>query len=95
MDDFGSQSVELHIYDMTQGMASMMSPILLGKRELIVKIFSTIIIFSSIKSALGRQIDGVWHTAVVVFGREYFFGSQGITSCTPVNMTSHSLTARR
>jgi hypothetical protein len=37
----------------------------------------------------GRQIDGVWHTAVVVFGREYFFGSQGITSCAPVSMTSH------
>jgi hypothetical protein len=32
---------------------------------------------------LGRQIDGIWHTAVVVFGREYFFGSQGITSCSP------------
>ena len=31
MDDFGSHSVELFIYDMTQGMASMMSPLLLGK----------------------------------------------------------------
>jgi hypothetical protein len=31
MDDFGSQSVELYIYDMTQGMAQMMSPLLLGK----------------------------------------------------------------
>ncbi|CRK92432.1 CLUMA_CG005999, isoform B, partial [Clunio marinus] len=59
-EDFGCQNVELHIYDMTQGMAAMMSPILLG-----------------------RRIDGVWHTAVVVFGREYFFGSQGITSCSP------------
>lgn len=35
---------------------------------------------------LGRQIDGIWHTAVVVFGREYFFGSQGITSCAPVSI---------
>lgn len=35
----------------------------------------------------GRQIDGIWHTAVVVFGREYFFGAQGITSCPPVNNT--------
>lgn len=31
MDDYGSQSVELYIYDMTQGMASMMSPLFLGK----------------------------------------------------------------
>lgn len=31
MDDFGCHSVELYIYDMTQGMARMMSPLLLGK----------------------------------------------------------------
>lgn len=31
MDDFVSHGVELYIYDMTQGMASMMSPLLLGK----------------------------------------------------------------
>lgn len=31
MDDYGSQGVELHIYDMTQGMAAVMSPLLLGK----------------------------------------------------------------
>lgn len=34
---------------------------------------------------IGRQIDGIWHTAVVVFGREYFFGSHGISSITPVS----------
>ncbi|KAG5683853.1 hypothetical protein PVAND_013115 [Polypedilum vanderplanki] len=71
MDDFGSHSVELYIYDMTQGMASMMSPLLLG-----------------------RQINGIWHTAVVVFGREYFFGSQGITSCSPVSLESFKLHAK-
>lgn len=32
---------------------------------------------------LGKQIDGVWHTAIVCFGKEYFYGSNGITSCTP------------
>lgn len=79
MDDFGSHSVELYIYDMTQGMAAMMSPLLLGKFNFL---------FSAIKinyfQFKGRQIDGLWHTAVVVFGREYFYGSQGITSCSPV-----------
>uniref|UniRef100_A0A1L8E5S5 Putative muscle system process n=1 Tax=Nyssomyia neivai TaxID=330878 RepID=A0A1L8E5S5_9DIPT len=60
MDDDGSQRVELYIYDLTQGMASMMSEMILG-----------------------RHIEGVWHTGVVVFGREFFFGSQGIQSCPP------------
>lgn len=32
MDDFGSHGVDLYIYDMTQGMARMMSPMFLGKR---------------------------------------------------------------
>ncbi|XP_018023450.1 uncharacterized protein LOC108679354 isoform X3 [Hyalella azteca] len=32
---------------------------------------------------LGKQIDGVWHTGVVAYGREYFFGSGGIESCKP------------
>lgn len=45
---------------MTKGLASMMSPLLLG-----------------------RRIDGVWHTSVVVFHREYFFGSHGISTCSP------------
>ena len=32
---------------------------------------------------LGKQIDGVWHTAIVCFGKEYFYGSNGISSCHP------------
>ncbi|XP_012233828.1 uncharacterized protein [Linepithema humile] len=53
-------SVELYIYDLTKGMAAMMSPILIG-----------------------RQLDGIWHTAIVAYGREYFFGSGGIHSIRP------------
>lgn len=34
---------------------------------------------------LGKQINGVWHTGVVVFGMEYFFGSDGISFCEPAN----------
>jgi len=33
----------------------------------------------------GRQIDGVWHTAVVAFGEEFFYGGIGIQSCSPVS----------
>ncbi|WAQ96638.1 DESI1-like protein [Mya arenaria] len=33
---------------------------------------------------LGKQIDGVWHTGIVVFGKEYFFGGmEGISQCRP------------
>ncbi|XP_013090292.2 desumoylating isopeptidase 1-like [Biomphalaria glabrata] len=33
---------------------------------------------------LGRQINGIWHTGIVVYGQEYFFGgSSGIEACSP------------
>lgn len=32
---------------------------------------------------VGKQIDGVWHTSIVCFDKEYFYGGQGITHCTP------------
>ncbi|XP_065560568.1 uncharacterized protein LOC136027343 isoform X3 [Artemia franciscana] len=34
---------------------------------------------------LGTTIDGIWHTSVVVYGKEYFFGSIGIQACIPGN----------
>ncbi|XP_074036198.1 uncharacterized protein isoform X2 [Leptinotarsa decemlineata] len=55
-----STKVQLYIYDLSGGMASRISPMLLGKK-----------------------IDGIWHTSIVVFGREYFFGSRGVESCNP------------
>lgn len=62
MEDEECQKVELYIYDLTQGMAAMMSGMLLG-----------------------QHFDGIWHTAVVIHGREYFYGSQGIQCCPPVS----------
>ncbi|EFN76471.1 UPF0326 protein FAM152B [Harpegnathos saltator] len=53
-------TVELYIYDLTKGMAAMMSRLLIG-----------------------RQLDGIWHTAIVAYGREYFFGPAGIQSIRP------------
>lgn len=32
---------------------------------------------------LGKTIDGIWHTGVLVFGREYFFGGGGIQALAP------------
>uniref|UniRef100_A0A8C5AXD0 Complement component C9 n=1 Tax=Gadus morhua TaxID=8049 RepID=A0A8C5AXD0_GADMO len=31
----------------------------------------------------GKQLDGIWHTAVVVHGEEFFYGGVGITNCPP------------
>lgn len=51
--------VTLHIYDLSQGMAKVFSPMYLGK-----------------------QINGIWHTGVVVYGKEYYFGG-GICAGVP------------
>ncbi len=35
---------------------------------------------------LGKQIDGIWHTGVIAFGNEYYFGGeicQGPPGMTP------------
>ncbi|XP_071797684.1 uncharacterized protein [Asterias amurensis] len=32
---------------------------------------------------LGTHLDGIWHTSIVIFGREYFYGGGGIESCKP------------
>lgn len=32
---------------------------------------------------LGKQLDGIWHTAIVVHGKEYFFVGEGINNCPP------------
>ena len=29
------------------------------------------------------EIEGIWHTSLVVHGFEWFFGSQGIQTCSP------------
>lgn len=45
-------SIKLQVYDVSNGMAKMMSLPLLGK-----------------------QIDGIWHTGIVAYGKEYYYGS--------------------
>ncbi|NWU97986.1 DESI1 isopeptidase, partial [Upupa epops] len=32
---------------------------------------------------LGKQLDGIWHTSIIVHKDEFFYGSGGITSCPP------------
>lgn len=32
---------------------------------------------------LGKQLEGIWHTSIIVFKEEFFYGGGGITSCMP------------
>ncbi|XP_075889764.1 desumoylating isopeptidase 1-like [Nelusetta ayraudi] len=32
---------------------------------------------------LGMQLDGIWHTGIVVHGKEFFFSGEGINNCPP------------
>ena len=32
---------------------------------------------------LGMDTEGIYHTGIVVFGQEYFFGADGIKTCQP------------
>jgi hypothetical protein len=47
----GPWSVQLYVYDLSQGMAKQFSP-----------------------AFLGHEIEGIWHTGIVVYGKEYFYG---------------------
>ncbi|XP_017493006.1 PREDICTED: uncharacterized protein LOC108381110 [Rhagoletis zephyria] len=36
---------------------------------------------------IGKELPGIWHTAVIAYDREYFFGGMGVVSC-PVGATN-------
>lgn len=57
--------VQLYVYDLSRGMASALSPALLG-----------------------QQIDGIWHTSVVIGGEEHYFGG-GINVAVPAGSTPY------
>ena len=62
-----SYRVELYIYDLSAGMARQLAPML------------------GIGGAFGLNFDleGIWHTAIVVHNTEWFFGGTGIERSTP------------
>ena len=45
--------------------------------------------YVSIFISIGKQLEGIWHTGIVVFNREYYYGGSGIESCRPVSAQSH------
>lgn len=91
-----NQTVELYIYDLTSGMAAMMSQVnrILNQNfyslKWIVHVYLLYLLYL-LKMLLGRHIEGVWHTAVVAYGREFFYGGSGIQSCMPVSIEALSL----
>lgn len=38
----------------------------------------------------GQHVEGIWHTAIVAYGREYFFGPSGIQTARPVSISLHN-----
>ena len=75
----------LHVYDLTGSMAKIMSTALIGDQTFYISYFCIKMYLIIWFLILGKQIDGIWHTGIVAFGREYFFGGAGIQSCEPVS----------
>ncbi|GAA5882665.1 hypothetical protein JCM16303_006535 [Sporobolomyces ruberrimus] len=59
------EPVQLYVYDLSNGMAQSLGPMLVG-----------------------RPIEGIWHTSLVLYGIEVWFG-QGIHSKSPPGTTHH------
>lgn len=46
------------------------------------------------RQLVGRQFDGIWHTGIVVYGKEFYFGggiSYDLPGSTPFGMQSRLL----
>ncbi|VDM35454.1 unnamed protein product [Hydatigera taeniaeformis] len=47
------------------------------------------------QTLVGKQFDGIWHTSVVVYNREYFFSQGGISCCRPGSVQGAQLVERK
>ena len=83
--------VTLHVYDLSNGLARALSMQLLGKQveetcNLKPVLWSTqrpgSQLFHASQPFCTVQIDGVWHTAVVVHGTEHYYGG-GLQQAVP------------
>jgi desumoylating isopeptidase 1 len=76
-------NVRLYIYDISFGLASAYGSSLLGNIFVNKSNIHCCRHLSVSLSRSGRPIDGVWHTGVAVYGREYLFGSSGVSYTSP------------
>ena len=79
--------VTLYIYDLSKGMARSLSTLFLGNFSISgYFLFNLKYRFLFLwKFVKGREIPAIWHTSIVVYDREYFFGGGGIESCIAVS----------
>lgn len=79
------EDVLLYVYDLSGGMASVLGQQLLRKFLFIYLLF---IVFNlNYFNITEKKLEGIWHSAIVVFGKEHFFGSNGISICQPVSIS--------
>ena len=79
-------SVHLYIYDLSRGLAKQLSMMFIGEFHLIHLI---VLLYFSLSA--GKQIEGIWHTGIVAYGREWFYGGNGIENVPPVSQTSRGI----
>ncbi|XP_015427399.1 PREDICTED: desumoylating isopeptidase 1 [Myotis davidii] len=58
-------------------------PALRAERKLFPPPLGRSPVAKSLLFSTGKQLEGIWHTSIVVHKDEFFFGSGGISSCPP------------
>jgi len=81
------EKVQLYVYDLSNGLARQLSPMLLNKQVLHTRCSHRATSCSQAFQCYAIVcIDGIWHTAIVVGGLEYYYGggvNQSIPGSTP------------
>lgn len=73
--------VFLYVYDLSAGLARKLSKKIMS---LFPNYFPNCMRFNF--TLEDQEVDGIWHTSVVVFGKEYAYGTSGITESEPVSI---------
>ena len=85
MSSEDGEKVQLYVYDLSNGLARQLSPMLLHKQVCSTAYSSTLLsLRGQVRNFLQvyLQIDGIWHTAIVVGGLEYYYGG-GVNQSKP------------
>ncbi len=80
--------VQLYVYDLSHGMMATLSPQLLGSPSVFQHRVFVLVDHAFFLASSGVRLEALWHTAVVVYGIEFFFGSAGIQTAHPVRLYS-------
>ncbi|XP_038406341.1 desumoylating isopeptidase 1 isoform X16 [Canis lupus familiaris] len=88
--------VKLYVYDLSKGLARRLSPIMLERERQRHRQREKQAPCREPDAGLdpgtpgsrpgpkaGKQLEGIWHTSIVVHKDEFYFGSGGISSCPP------------